>query len=99
MKYSLYTPEEALTNLSQRARTLRLTKRWKRSTLAQRSGVTPSSLRRFEQTGEVSMKNFLKIVFALGRLDETENLLLIPDAQSISDLERNEKKIPERGSI
>ena len=62
MKFILTTPEETSKNLSIRLKELRLLKKWKRSTLAKRSGVTESSLRRFEQTGKVSMENFLKLV-------------------------------------
>jgi len=99
MEFSLKSPEETLLELSCKFRELRLTKKWKRSTLSKRSGVTESTLRRFEQTGEVSMKNFLKLIHSIGRLDEADTLLNPPSAQSISDLEKNEKKIPKRGSL
>ncbi|MBL0701200.1 MAG: helix-turn-helix transcriptional regulator, partial [Desulfosarcina sp.] len=76
MDFTLTTPEETSKNLSIRLKELRLLKKWKRSTLAKRSGVTESSLKRFEQTGKVSMENFLKLVFALGRLNEIDALLI-----------------------
>lgn len=97
--YSLNTPEEISHTLAQKLKALRLEKRWKRSTLARRSNVTEASLKRFEQTGKVSMDNFLKLIFALGRLDEMEGVLNPPSAGSIKELERQEKKIPKRGSI
>ena len=78
---------------------LRLQKKWKRSTLAERSGVSGSSLRRFEQTGKISLENFLRLLSALGRLDEMDDLLQPPTIQSIDDLEKREQKIPQRGSI
>lgn len=99
MPYSLTTPEEISQGLAARAKALRLSKKWKRSTLAARSGVSQASLRRFEETGQVSMKHFLRIIFALGRLDEMENLLRPPEATSIADLERLEQKPPQRGSV
>ena len=85
--------------LARRAKALRLSKKWKRSTLAARSGVTDASIRRFEQTGQVSMKHFLKIIFALGRLDEMNALLETPKAASIADLEKMEVILPKRGSV
>lgn len=97
--YSLNTPEEISHTLARKLKALRLEKRWKRSTLARRSNVTEASLKRFEQTGKVSMDNFLKLIFALGRLDEMEGVLNPPSAGSIKELERQEKKIPKRGSI
>ena len=99
MKYSLYTPEEISQILAARLKELRLVKRWKRGTLAERSGVSESSLKRFEQTGKVSMENFLKLVMTLGRLDEIETLLRPAKARSIKELEEQEKKTPRRGSI
>jgi len=99
MKFILTTPEETSKNLSIRLKELRLLKKWKRSTLAKRSGVTESSLKRFEQTGKVSMENFLKLIFALGRLDEIDALLILPAPQSLKELKKNEKMISKRGSI
>ncbi|MCD6185577.1 MAG: helix-turn-helix transcriptional regulator [Deltaproteobacteria bacterium] len=99
MKFTLTTPKETSKNLSIRLKELRLLKKWKRSTLAKRSGVTESSLKRFEQTGKVSMENFLKLVFTLGRLDEIDALLIPPTAQSLEDLKKSEKIISKRGSI
>ena len=99
MDFTLTTPEETSKNLSIRLKELRLLKKWKRSTLAKRSGVTESSLKRFEQTGKVSMENFLKLVFVLGRLNEIDALLIPPTAQSLEELKKNEKMISKRGSI
>jgi hypothetical protein len=45
------------------------------------------------------MENFLKLVFALGRLDEIDALLLPPTAQSMEDLKKNKKPISKRGTI
>ncbi|MBC8442279.1 MAG: helix-turn-helix transcriptional regulator [Deltaproteobacteria bacterium] len=99
MNFTLKTPEETSTDLSKKVKTLRLLKKWKRSTLALRSGVTQSSLRRFEQTGKVSLNHFLKLIHALGRLDETESLLNLPAAQSLKELKKKERKISKRGTI
>ena len=99
MKFTLKTPEETSKILSTRLKELRLLKKWKRSTLAKRSGVTESSLKRFEQTGKVSMEKFLKLIFALGRLDEIDALLIPPTAQSLKDLKKNEMIISKRGTI
>lgn len=99
MKFTLKTPEDTSKNLSARLKELRLLKKWKRSTLAKRSGVTESSLKRFEQTGKVSMEKFLKLIFALGRLDEIDALLIPPTAKSLKDLKNNEKMISKRGTI
>ncbi len=93
------TPGEASRSLADRAKTLRLLKKWKRSTLAKRSGVTDASLKRFEQTGKVSLENLLKIMHALGRIQEIDLLLNPPEVRSLNDLRARERKIPKRGLI
>jgi transcriptional regulator with XRE-family HTH domain len=99
MRPLLNTPEDIAQDLALKLKALRLTKKWKRSTLAERSGVTEASLRRFEQTGKISLNHFLKLVHALGRLDDTTSLLNPPEAESLKELKQKEKKISQRGSI
>ena len=74
--------------LADRAKALRLGKGWTRETLADRAGVSPSSLKRFETTGKASLGLVLKVAGALGRLDEFGKVLKPPVAGSIEELER-----------
>ncbi len=99
MKFELKTTVEVARKLAGQVKALRLRKKWKRSTLAERSGVSVSSLRRFEETGKSSLENFLKVLSALDRLDEMDALLRPPAAQSINDLAMRRQKLPKRGSI
>jgi len=97
--HSLLTRKEMAETLADRLKYLRLSKKWKRTTLADRSGVSVASLIRFEQTAQISLDNFLNLLSALGRLDEVEGLLLPPAAASIEELEENIVKKPKRGLI
>ena len=99
MDFELKTTGEIAQILAKQVKELRLLNKWKRSTMAQRSGVSESSLRRFEQTSKISLGNFLKLLSALGRLDEMDDLLRPPSAKSIDDLETRKHKLPKRGSI
>jgi len=99
MNFELKTTVEIAQALATRVKNLRLQKKWKRSTLAERSGVSEASLRRFEQTAKVSLESFLKLLSALGRLGETDGLLQPPTIKSIDDLETRYQKHPKRGSI
>ena len=99
MDFELKTTGEIAQILAKQVKELRLLNKWKRSTMAQRSGVSESSLRRFEQTARISLENFLKLLSALGRLDEMGDLLPPPSAKSIDDLEAQKRKLPKRGSI
>lgn len=99
MSYSLLTTIEAAENLSLRLKQLRLLKKWKRTTLAQRSGVSVASLIRFEQESKISLNNLLKLLSALGRLNEVEKLLQPPKARSIDDLDNKLADVSKRGLI
>jgi len=99
MIQSLFTTQEIAQRLSNRFKQLRLSRKWKRTTLAEKSGVSVSSIIRFEQQSHISLHNLLKLLNALGRLDETELLLLPPKAASINDLEKQEVRMTKRGSI
>ena len=85
-EYQLVTPEEMADSLAGRFRQLRLMREWKQSTLAQRAGVSLASLRRFEQTGEISLNGLLRLAFALRRLSDFESILKRPPAGSIDEL-------------
>jgi HTH-type transcriptional regulator / antitoxin HipB len=97
--YSFWTPEEVARDLAGKVRQARLARNWRQSTLAERSGVTLASLRRFERTGQISLNNLLKISFALGRLDDFGPLLRVPEAGSVRELEaRVSMPKPKRGT-
>lgn len=85
--FSLHAPAEVQTALAQRVRAARITAGLKQETLAQTSGVTLASLRRFERTGEISLKHLVRLLHALRRSDELMSLLPVPPAQSIAELE------------
>jgi len=100
MMLTLKTPTETAKTLAQQTKSLRLLKGWTRATLAERAGVSPSSLKRFEQTGKASLELVLKVALTLDRLDEFGKLLQPPPAQSLAELEqRAAKPAPKRGRI
>ncbi|MDD7987199.1 helix-turn-helix transcriptional regulator [Lentisphaera marina] len=96
--YSLDTPDEVALDLAQRMKSRRLALAWKQQTLAERSGVSLASLRRFEKSGLISLESLLKLAFALDHLDDFEHIFKAPLAQSLKDLEVGEDK-PQRGRL
>jgi HTH-type transcriptional regulator / antitoxin HipB len=90
--FSLETPEQVSRTLAARVKELRLARGWKQATLAERSGVSLASLRRFEDTGKVSLQHLLSLAFALNRLDDFNTLLEPPPASSLAELESLEKR-------
>lgn len=79
-------PSDLACRLAERLRALRLDLGWRQQTLADRSGVPLATLRRFERTGQISLRGLLMIAHALGRLDELDRLFQPPPARSIEEL-------------
>lgn len=83
----LHSPQEMTTLLAKRLRAERLRRGWKQATLAERSGVSLPTIRRYERTFRTSVENLLRLCHALGRLDEFDGLLRPPPAASLAELE------------
>ncbi len=43
--------------------------------IAERSGVSLGSLKRFENTGKIALESLLKLMHIMGRLDDFDNVL------------------------
>lgn len=75
--YSLETtPLEVSKALAEKHRTLRKQLKISQEEMAERSGVSMGSLKRFENTGKISLDSLLRLMHLLGRLKEFDNLLL-----------------------
>ena len=83
----LQSPKEWQQALARRFRDGRLELKLKQASLATRAGVSLASLRRFERTGEVSLKHLMRILHALGRLHEIDALLRPAPAATMAELE------------
>jgi len=72
--------------LADRAKMLRLRANLGRRSLAQKSGVSEASIKRFENTGEISLANLLNLAFALDCHRQFDTLFEPPPPASIEDL-------------
>lgn len=69
--YSLNpTPYEVSKDIAQRHRKLRKRLKWSQAEMAERSGVSLGSLKRFESSGKISLESLLKLAHLLGRLED-----------------------------
>jgi transcriptional regulator with XRE-family HTH domain len=68
-------PADFLREIAQRHRVLRKQAGFTQSELAQRSGVSLGSLKRFEATGQISLESLLLLLDVLNRLDDFEEIL------------------------
>ena len=60
--------------ISKRAKNMRLSQNLTQEGLSLRSGVSLGSLKRFERTGEISIKSLIDIAVSLGCLNDFEQL-------------------------
>ncbi len=73
--YSLSpTPTEISQQLAQRHKLLRKQLKFSQAEMAERSGVSLGSLKRFETTGQISLESLLKLAHLLDRLADFEEL-------------------------
>ncbi len=85
--FALLTHEEICHELGQRCKHLRLQANLSQLELAQRSGVSLSSIRRLEASGQATLELLVRVTQALHLVNHLENLLLLP-MLSIADAER-----------
>lgn len=69
--YSLKpTPSEISVSLAKRHKKLRRKLKISQAEMAERSGVSLGSLKRFENTGKISLESLLKLANLIGRLED-----------------------------
>ncbi len=89
---SLKSIDEYLLDLGARIKKARIASDLTQKELAQKAGIPLSTYRRFEQKGAGSMKDFVKICIALGRIGEFENLLSAPPYSPVEAYEKRTKE-------
>ena len=89
---SISNPNEIARQIAARVRERRLELDLTQEGMAARSGVKFATYRRFEQTGEISLKGLLQIGFALNVLSDFDALFSHRQYQSLNDV-LNEQNI------
>jgi transcriptional regulator with XRE-family HTH domain len=79
-------PSDMLLELAQKAKKLRKSKKMSQADLSKRANLSLGSLKRFEQTGQISLESLLKISFILGRLEEFDLLFKWDEMEEIEKL-------------
>lgn len=80
------TPELLMSGIAERVKQRRLEKGWTQKMLAAKAGVSLPSYRRFESSGEISLRSLVMLAFALDMTDEFETLFNSKTYQSIDDI-------------
>ncbi len=85
------TPGSLMAGVAGRVKQRRLEKGWTQKVLAAKAGVTLPSYRRFETTGEISLRSLIMLAFALDMTDEFEALFSNKAYQSVDDILKAEQ--------
>lgn len=80
------TPYEVSLELAAKVKIKRKYMKLTQLELAQRSGVSLGSLKRFERTGAISLSSLLKIAVVLDSLKEFDKLFEKPEYTSIEEI-------------
>lgn len=92
---NMMTPQEMQKAIASRARDLRLELNFSQQTLSKKSGVSYGSLKKFEQTGQISLESLLKLAVVLGCIEDFKRLFALKSAEealSLDELIENGKR-------
>lgn len=79
-------PSQVQNELAERFKKFRKSKKMAQSELANKSGVSLGSIKRFEQTGQISLESLLKLAHLFDRLEDFNSIF-----ETETDLKEIEK--------
>lgn len=92
LAFNIDNPNEVALRIASRIKARRLELDLTQEGLATRAGLKFATYRRFEQTGEISLRGLLQIGFALNALSDFDALFAQKQYQSLDDV-LNEQSI------
>ena len=103
LSINIQTPSSVMLILKENFRKIRLLKKLTQEGIAKRSGVSLGSVKRFESSGEISLKSLLKLALVLECLDDFSSIaekqpLQVNSIDELLQLE-DSNKAPKRGKI
>lgn len=84
------TPAEITLDLAKRVKKIRKRRKITQKQLAARSNVSYATLKKFEQTGQISLMSLVKIAMELGLADEIKTLFSQPVYLNIDEVLNDE---------
>lgn len=97
LAFSLSNPSEIAEQIAARVKARRLELNLTQEGLATRAGIKFATYRRFEQTGEISLRGLLQIAFALNALSDFDILFTQKQYQSLDDVLKDQPLTRKRG--
>lgn len=97
LPFELRSPREIADLLARRVKALRLERGWTQQEIADRSGISLATYRRFERSGRISLERLLKLAVILDAHGSFEDLFALPPVRSLSELEAEDRPRRKRG--
>ena len=85
-------PSDVAKRLADKIKRIRKRKKITQEQLAARSNVSYATLRKFEQTGRISLESFIKLAMELGVIGEINSLFEQPVYSSIEEVINDRKQ-------
>lgn len=82
----MMTPKELGMEIAANLKKLRKQRKLSQKALAEKAGLSYGSMKRFEQTGEISLESLLKIAIVLGETAPLESLFKPTEIKSIQEI-------------
>lgn len=98
MSFVLKSTQEVMQEIAARVKAIRLEQNLSQEGLSLRSGVSLGSLKRFERSGEISLKSLIEISVSLGVMEDFDKLF-VKDTNIESLFNKKEPKIRKRGNV
>lgn len=95
--FNISTPKDVALQIVARVKARRLELDLTQEGLAARAGIKFATYRRFEQTGEISLKCLLQVGFALNALPEFDALFVQKQYQTLDDVLNEQNVTRKRG--
>lgn len=97
MAINIYTPREVALQVAARVKARRLELDLTQEGMAAKAGVKFATYRRFEQTGEISLRGLLQVGFALNALSDFDALFAQRQYRTLEDVLNEGKVTRKRG--
>ena len=94
---NIYTPREVALQVAARVKARRLELDLTQEGMAAKAGVKFATYRRFEQTGEISLRGLLQVGFALNALSDFDALVAQRQYRTLEDVLNEGKVTRKRG--
>ena len=79
-------PKTYLEQIAEREKAMRKKNRLSRAALSKKSNVSYGSLKRFEETGNISLASLIKLAIALDSIEEFETLFRARKVSAIEEI-------------